>query len=122
LTTEKRRDAQRLEDMLKAVRDIEQETADLTRDQYASNATLQKAVAYDIMILGDAAAKMSQRTQKANTFVNWKALADYRNAADGPAHGYYDIDLAGTWEFVRDRVPELATKLRKVKVAPGPEA
>lgn len=96
MTQGRRRDAQRLEDMRKGVRDIEQEVDDLTRAQYATNPTIQKAVAYDIMIIGDAAVNMSQRTQKANQFVDWDGLIEYRNAENGPAHGYGGFDLPGT--------------------------
>ena len=118
MTAGRRRDAQRLEDMLKAVREIGQEVGERTRAAYEADQTVQKAVTYDIMILGDAASRVSRRTQKANPLVPWRELADYRNKdGSGPAHGYLGFDLTGTWKFV-EGLPQLERRLRKVKPAP----
>jgi uncharacterized protein with HEPN domain len=120
MTRGKRRDSQRVEDMLKAVREMREEVRGMGRAEYAQNRTLQKAVTYDIMILGDAASRISQRTKKSNPSVPWAQLAAYRsNEEHGPAHAYFEFDLAETWPFVRDTLPDLARKLRRVKIAPG---
>jgi len=119
MTAEKRRDAQRIDDMLNAIREIEEEVGSLGRAEYEKDRTVQKAVTFDIMVLGDAASRVSQRTKKANPAVPWAELARYRNAEEtGPAHGYFGFDLAGTWTFVRETVPDLGRKLRRVRVAP----
>jgi uncharacterized protein with HEPN domain len=55
----KRRDAQRIEDMRQAIREIEEGIGDLDREGYGSDRKTQKAVAFDIMIIGDAASKVS---------------------------------------------------------------
>lgn len=119
MTSGKRRDLQRIEDMRKAISEILEEAGNLNRNEYIQNRTLQKAVTYDIMIIGDAASRISRRTKTANPAVPWDSLARYRSdEKSGPAHAYFEFDLPGTWEFVRDLVPELSKKLRKVKVAP----
>jgi uncharacterized protein with HEPN domain len=116
MTPEKRRDAQRLDDMLKAVREIVEETNGLGREEYEQNRLVQKAVTYDIMILGDAASRISQRTKKANPQIPWAELAKYRSdEEEGPAHAYFNFDLPGTWQFIRDSVPELGRKLRRIR-------
>lgn len=119
MTIGKRRDAQRLDDMLKAIREIEEETNGLGREEYQQNRLVQKAVTFDIMTLGDAASRISQRTKKANPQIPWAELAKYRSdEVEGPAHAYFNFDLPGTWQFVRDLLPKLAGKLRRVRVPP----
>jgi uncharacterized protein with HEPN domain len=119
MTQGKRRDAQRLDDMLKAIREIQEETEGLAREEYQQNRLVQKAVSYDIMALGDAASRISQRTKRANPQISWAELARYRSdEEEGPAHAYFNFDLPGTWQFVRDLIPRLGVKLRKLRVPP----
>ena len=66
-----------------------------------------------------AVGRVSRRTQNANPNVNWQRIASFRN---NPAHEYYEFKPENLWEFVQDVLPNLETKLRKVRVAPGPEA
>ncbi len=117
MTPGKRRDGQRLDDMLKSIREIEDETIGLGREEYQQNRLVQKAVTYDIMCLGEAASRVSQRTKKANPQIPWAELARYRSdEEEGPAHAYFNFDFPGTWTFIRDVIPKLGGKLRKVRV------
>jgi uncharacterized protein with HEPN domain len=110
-----RTDAQKLDDMRAAILRIETLTEDLDRSQFLSDTTVQEAVAFRIMALGDAAGRISKRTQNANPNVNWKRISTFRY---NPAHEYYDFKPESLWEFVQDVLPGLERKLRKVKPAP----
>jgi len=59
---ETRRDSQRLEGKVKAVRDIKQEVGDLAQIQYVANPTVPTAVASEIPIRRGAAATRERRT------------------------------------------------------------
>ncbi|MGA8276500.1 MAG: HepT-like ribonuclease domain-containing protein [Thermoplasmata archaeon] len=116
---DRRTDAQRLEDTRTALLRIATLTDELDRDEFLANTTVQEAVAFRIMEVGDAVGRVSRRTQNANPNVNWQRIASFRN---NPAHEYYEFKPENLWEFVQDVLPNLETKLRKVRVAPGPEA
>jgi uncharacterized protein with HEPN domain len=110
-----RTDAQRLEDMRDAFRRIANLTDGISEEQFLANTTIQDAVAFRIMALGDAAGRISMRTKNANTNVNWKRLSGFRNE---PAHEYYALKPGRLWEFARDELPILERKVRKVRPAP----
>jgi uncharacterized protein with HEPN domain len=110
-----RSDARKLDDMRLAIHRIETLTEDLDRGQFLSDITVQEAVAFRIMALGDSAGNISKRTQNANPNLNWKRISSFRH---NPAHEYYDFKPESLWEFVQDVLPGLERKLRKVKPAP----
>ena len=85
---------------------------------FSGDETLQKVVAYDLMVLGEAASKVSRRTQKTNPKIPRTALVEYRNDL---IHEYGNLDLKATWEFVAHRLPGLERALRRVRVVPSPD-
>ena len=110
-------DARRVADMVEMLADI--------RDRmragwiaFSGDATQQKAVAYDLMVLGEAASKVSRRTQAANPKVPWTTVVEYRNEL---IHEYGHLDLKATWEFVIQKLPGLERDLRRVRAIPSPD-
>ena len=114
LTSEEERDQRRLDDMLDMLRDI-REHLRAGKEAFFGNRDTQKIVAYDLLILGEAANKVSKRTQKANPQVPWRAIVEYRNDL---IHEYQSLDLEETWEFVVRTLPSLERRLRRARV-PG---
>ena len=110
-------DARRVADMVEMLDDIR----DRMRpgwDAFSGDVTQQKVVAYDLMVLGEAASKVSRRTQSANPKVPWTVIVEYRNEL---IHEYGSLDLKATWEFVTHRLPGLERDLRRVRVVPSPD-
>lgn len=105
-------DQGRIDDMLDMLRDIREHLRSgwelFQRDRDA-----QKVVAYDLMIIGEAATKVSKRTQSANPTVPWSKLASYRNSL---IHGYGSLDLRDTWEFVQHELRGLERQLARVRI------
>jgi uncharacterized protein with HEPN domain len=110
-----RTDAQKLDDMRASILRIATVTDGLDRDEFLADTTAQESVAFRIMALGDAAGNISKRTQNANPNINWRRIASFRN---NPAHEYYDFKPEHVWEFIQNVLPNLESKLRKVKPAP----
>ncbi len=110
-------DQGRIDDMLDMLRDIREHLRGgwelFQRDKDA-----QKVVAYDLMIIGEAATKVSRRTQASNPSVPWSKLASYRNSL---IHGYGSLDLKDTWEFVQHELRGLERRLARVRVPSGGE-
>jgi uncharacterized protein with HEPN domain len=99
--------------MLEMLADIRRQLR-FGREVFSRESTVQKAVAYDLIILGEAARKVSKRTQNANPGVPWNLLVNYRNEL---IHEYGQLDLESTWQFVQSRLPRLEHRLRKARVA-----
>lgn len=114
MTTESDRDARRIDDMLDVLRDI-REHLRIGWEAFSRDRDTQKIVAYDLMILGEAAGRLSRRTQKANPGIPWDDIVEYRNDL---IHEYQRIDLEGTWDFVTQKLPALERRLRRARVAP----
>ena len=105
-------DQGRVDDMLDRLRDI-REHLRVGKERFENDADLQKIVAYDLMILGEAAGRVSRRTQLSNPKVPWTALANYRNQL---IHEYGNLDLKDTWEFVQSELREVERRLSRVRI------
>lgn len=101
--------------MMDALRHLVQDTEGASKDQFYQDGKTQRAVATSIMQLGDAAGKISRRTQNANPSVNWRRVMSFRYE---PAHEYYSLKPERLWEFIHDDLPKLASKLHKIRPAP----
>lgn len=107
-------DQRRIDDMLDMLRDIREQLR-IGRETFARDRNIQKVVAYDLMILGEAASKVSQRTQKRNPQVPWTELATYRNEL---IHEYGSLALEETWEFAQRDLRTIEHRLARVRVVP----
>lgn len=106
------RDRRRIDDIIQHVTSIRAELR-VGREEFQADDRAQKVVAYDLMIVGEAAGKISKRTQGANPKVPWRDLVEYRNDL---IHDYQTLDVDATWIFVRDVLPGLERRLRSAKI------
>ena len=109
-----RSDANRLDDMRDAVRRIARFIEAVSITEFQDDPTLQDAVAFRIMALGEAAGRVSKRTRNANPKVDWKKLSSFRNE---PAHEYYALQPERLWQFAHDTIPLLERQLRTIRSA-----
>jgi uncharacterized protein with HEPN domain len=107
-------DERRIDDMLDMLCDIREQLR-IGREVFVRDRNLQKVVAYDLMILGEAASKVSQRTQNKNPKVPWSELATYRNEL---IHEFGSLALEETWEFAQRELRDVERKLSRVRVVP----
>ncbi len=73
-----------------------------------------QAVILNLVIIGEAAAKMMNRCPDfaaANSGVPWQSMRGMRNRI---AHGYYDIDLETVWRTVETALPDLVRQLEQL--------
>lgn len=99
--------------MLDRLRDI-REHLRAGWEVFSRDKDLQKVVAYDLMIIGEAATKVSKATQRRNPKIPWTNLAEYRNQL---IHQYGDLDLKDTWKFAQDELRDLERHLSRVRSA-----
>lgn len=79
-----------------------------TSDQ---NDTVQDALAYNIMVIGEAASKVSAVTQTAHPEISW---IDVKNMRHRIAHGYIPLNHEKLWGVVINDIPPLIDWLTKM--------
>jgi uncharacterized protein with HEPN domain len=90
-------------------------TAEMSLDEFLGDKRTQQAVILNIIIIGEASAKILQNhtefTER-HPQVPWRAIKGMRNRI---AHGYFDIDLKIVWATVQTALPDLASQMNKIR-------
>jgi uncharacterized protein with HEPN domain len=98
-------------DILLAARDIQEFAAGITRDEFANDTLVQSAVVFKIIVLGEAAKRLSDEFRLQHPQINWKQVAGMR---DRCVHGYDDIDFDIVWQVITDDAPKLEQFLKGI--------
>ncbi len=83
-------------------------TKGVTPEQYSDDWRLQSIVLHPLLVLGEAAKRVSQDYCAAHPEVPWNDMARTR---DRVIHGYDDIDPIETWRIVNSEIPRLLVSL-----------
>jgi uncharacterized protein with HEPN domain len=102
------RDLALLWDMREAARDISEFIKGLEYIHFASNKMLRYAVERQILVLGEAAKRVSDHFKQAHPEIPWSGIIGQRNVL---AHEYGEILVERIWLVAKDRIPELITLL-----------
>ena len=102
------RDAAHLWYMVHAAECIGQFIGDMSADQLAADEQVRSAVAWQIIVLGEAARRLSRDFRDRMLVIDWQLLQSQRNFY---AHEYDAIDPGSLWKFIQVVVPRIATLL-----------
>ena len=105
------RDRPSLEDMLGAARKIIGYAKDTTRETLAALPMRLDAVLYEIVVLGEAARRLSPEIRAAHPGVPWREIIGMRSII---THGYDQIDDDELWQVIERDLPDLIPKLEKI--------
>lgn len=96
-------DALCVESMLDAI-------AKIARHQQAHSAseTIESAIMYEMITIGEAANKLSDRVQAENEHIPWAQIIALRNVL---IHNYLGVDTDELWMIVRGELPTLENHL-----------
>ena len=108
------RDRQSLEDMLRAARKILAYARDTTRETLATVPMRLDAVLYEIVVLGEAARRLSHETRDAHPNVPWRDIIGMRSIV---SHSYDQIDDDELWQVIERDLPELIARLQTIVAA-----
>lgn len=103
-----------LSHMLTAAREAREFVGDETRDQFLADRRTQRAVVMNLLILGEAAARIMDAHgdfASSHPEIEWRAMRGMRNRM---AHGYFETDHALVWETVTRALPSLISALETV--------
>lgn len=110
-----RREAQRLNDISDAIREIKQFTAVMDARAFLADRQVQQAVAAALVVIGEAIKALPpdlRSRHEAVAWVKWAGLRDFL------VHQYFRIDQRRIWRIIQRDVPPLdaaiAAELRRI--------
>jgi uncharacterized protein with HEPN domain len=105
-----RDDPERLRDILDAIEQIEK-YAVYGKERFIQDELVQKWVVYHLIIIGEAASKMSEQTRQNYPNVPWVGTIDVRNII---THEYFRVDVNIIWKIVTDNIPQLKQQIKDI--------
>jgi len=103
-----RRDDAYLLDIILAARRARAFVQGLTWEEFAQSDLVQSAVLVPLEIIGEAARRVSEETQRAHPEIPWVQMIGMRNRL---IHEYFQVDLARVWETVQADLPKLIVRI-----------
>lgn len=103
------RDHQCIEDMWNAAQEILSFTAGMNYDSLKADRRTQAAVLYEIVVIGEAANRLSREFQTKHSEIAWKDIIGMRNIL---THQYDKVDSDVVWDVICQDIPEIIALLR----------
>jgi len=98
------RDAALLWDMREAACEIAQFVKGISYEEFESNKVLRYAVERQILVIGEAAGRVSSTLRDTHLEIPWGSIIAQRNIL---AHEYGEILVERIWRVATERIPEL---------------
>ena len=100
-----------LDHMQEAIRLASSYVDALSRDDFLADKRTQQAVIMNLVIIGEASAKLLQTSSEfleQYPDVPWRNMRGMRNRI---AHGYFEVDLNVVWDTIQTALPRLSERL-----------
>lgn len=98
------RDQQSIQDLWNAAQEILNFAAGMTYDSLKVDRRTQAAILYEIVVLGEAANRLSPEFRAQHSTIPWKDIIGMRNIL---THQYDKVDAKVVWDVVHQDIPEL---------------
>jgi uncharacterized protein with HEPN domain len=100
-----------LEDIMKAIGEIEQFTEGLSFDNFANNTKVVRAVTMDLIIIGEAAKHLPIDMRKSQSQIPWSKIVGMRNIL---THNYPEANSEIIWKTMSKRLPDLKQAIQEI--------
>lgn len=104
------RDRQFLLDMLQSAELIITYTNQCDKDEFINNIQLQDSVIRRLLVIAEAAKRISEATKETLTNISWKEINGMRNRL---VHEYDDINLDIVWDVIQLEIPPIISELKR---------
>lgn len=108
------KDQKRLEDILDAIITIESYTIG-SYDDFLDDSKTQEAILYNLIIIGEAANRISEEFQERYPAIPWSSMIGTRNII---IHGYDQVKLQIVWEIIQHDLEKLKVEINEVLKSP----
>jgi uncharacterized protein with HEPN domain len=109
------RDEASLLDIASAGNRVLQYAQGLSKVELSSNTEKQSAILYQIIVLGEAAKRLSPEFRHQHPAIPWKRIAGMRDII---AHQYDRIDIDILWDVIHTNIPDLLPMLEPLLTPP----
>lgn len=100
-----------LEDMLRATGSIRSYLAGVSEDDWVEDEQLRSAVTFQLVVIGEAAARVSSALKARHPEIPWPDVVGFRNLA---VHAYFAINPEIVWHTARADAPALAVAIGRI--------
>ncbi len=98
--------------MIKAIKNIEEYTLELTLEEFLKNKLVKDAVVRNLEVIGEATKKINDGFRNKHPEIPWKYMAAFR---DRLIHHYFGIDYSLVWDVVKNKLPFVLADLKKLE-------
>ena len=99
----------RFMDIIQAAERINGYIENLNEDEFNQDSRTVDAVSRNIILIGDASAKLDDVVRESLSTIRWGDIIGMRNIL---VHEYFRVDNASVWEVATQHVPLLAARLQ----------
>jgi uncharacterized protein with HEPN domain len=100
-----------IQDILKAIKDIDEFTSDMDFEEFCKDLKTHSAVVWKIHIIGEAVKNIPKFIRDKYKNMPWKYMARMR---DKIAHFYFGIDYEIVWDVVKRKLPEIKPLIEEI--------
>jgi len=98
------RDEQRIDHMIKALEALTRNSIGINRDMLYTEDNVTKVLMYDLIVLGEAANRISKSFAAAHPEVEWTDIAGLRHKL---VHDYAGVNYDILWDVISNDIPKL---------------
>jgi len=100
-----------IKDIVDAIKDIDVFVGDMDYEVFLKDKKTQKAVVWQIHIIGEATKHIPELIRGKHKEVPWKYMARMR---DKIAHFYFGIDYEIVWNVIKEKLPDIKSATEKI--------
>jgi len=100
-----------LNDILEAIRKIQNYTKNMSFSEFKRNELVQDAVIRNLEIIGEAVKRIPDSIKREHPHIEWRKIAGLRDIL---IHAYFEIDLEIIWDIIKNKIPSLKEKILKI--------
>ena len=104
------RDLSRLEDIISAIKSVEEYTCGLSEQQLKEDKLRLHATIYNVQIVGEAIYKLTNEFKQGHSDTPWRLIEKMRHIL---VHDYFRINFEILWMVIKDDLPLLKEQVSK---------